>query len=92
VAKMFFISNYISLALVNIVGLAFGFKMFKWLLNYVNTIRNLRKIKSVYRMIPFVGNAHQLKTGPGWFFCDQNYLTATTLDYFRNSILQAIDG
>ena len=40
-------------------------KILKWLVNYINLLKVVNKIYAPFTMLPFIGNAHQLKPGSG---------------------------
>ena len=42
-----------------------GTKIIIWLFKYVSLAKSINKIKTPYTMLPFIGNAHQLKPGSG---------------------------
>ena len=42
-------------------------KFLRWLINYIKLVRIINKIYSPVMMLPFIGNAHQLKPGAGLF-------------------------
>ena len=40
-------------------------KALKWLYKYIRLVIRVNKIPSPLSMLPFIGNAHQVESGPG---------------------------
>ena len=64
---MEWLTSYLVKLLFTCTLMLFLPRIVKWLIHYIKTVRVVNKIHSPYSMVPFLGNAHQLKAGSGKF-------------------------
>lgn len=55
--------NQLFKVFYTLILLLLTLRLIKWLVKYVYLVYTVNKIPTAYTMLPFIGNAHQLKPG-----------------------------